>query len=200
MDVYILRHGKAEQRSSQITSDAKRKLTVSGIHDMEKIVRGMNALHISFDCIASSPLVRAKETAMIVVRSMWENNKSSPTSDTNNNYDYSSMSNSTKRRLEMWDDLRPESDPIDTHKRLSKLEPYASILLVGHEPHLSLLISSLTTNRKTRIGSDMMGVAVCLKKGGLAHIRTVPSHSSRIQGVLKSLMTPKQLKLCVGVP
>ena len=164
MDIYILRHGKAEERLSGIKSDAKRKLTVTGKNEMESIAIGIKNLDYSFDYIISSPLVRAKETADIVAEHLGK-----------------------KKKITIWDELKPESNILDTHKKLVNLSPDVKILLVGHEPHLSELVSSII--------SDDTNVSINLKKGGFVSLRGNAS-KSRIVGSLRSLLTPKQLKLC----
>ena len=92
-----------------------------------------------------------------------------------------------KNKITIWDELKPESSVIETQKKLSKLNIDSKILLVGHEPHLTNLIISI-------ISTDG-DVDILLKKGGLAHLRVIQSQS-KIIGSLRSLLTPKQLKLC----
>ena len=154
MDIYILRHGKAERNAK---SDVKRKLTVVGKKEIDKIGRAISSLGIDPDMIATSPLTRARQTAEIIL-----------------NY-------FTLDTIATWNELKPESDTIDTIQRLTKLKPDSSIILVGHEPHQSNLISYL-------IGGS---TNIDLKKGSFAHIRV----SGNIQnGLLRSLLTPKQLR------
>ncbi len=154
MDIYLLRHGKAERN---VKSDAKRKLTVTGKKEIVKIGRAINSLGIVLDTVATSPLARAYQTAEIVLDHIAPN------------------------VIIPWDELKPESDVFDTVQRLAKLKMDTAILLVGHQPHLSNLISYL-------IGGS---TNIALKKGGLGHIRI----SGGLQnGILRSLMTPKQLQ------
>ena len=186
MEIYILRHGKAEERSSSISSDAKRRLTESGRNEMEQIASGITALGIRPDRIISSPLVRARETAEIVRgRLLLERDSGrSPT------------------RVGIWQELKPESDVLGAHGRLAAMAPDLGVMLVGHEPHLSSLASSmitrrsgLTTTRDRREYVDAPDAAINLKKGGLAIIRA--NADARVMGgFLRSLMTPKQLRLC----
>lgn len=68
MEVYILRHGKAEEHTQNNASDAKRKLTETGKKELECIAKAMKNLEIEVDEIISSPLVRAKQTAEIVLK------------------------------------------------------------------------------------------------------------------------------------
>jgi phosphohistidine phosphatase len=163
--MYILRHGKAEEHTKNITSDAKRQLTETGIMELECIVKALKHFDIKVDAIISSPLVRAKETADIMAKHLWKK----------------------KKKTIIWDELKPKSNVLDIHKKLIKLPPDAKILLVGHEPHLTSLISSII--------SPQCDVAINLKKGGFVSMN-VNSSKSRIVGTLQSILTPKQLKLC----
>ena len=166
MDIYILRHGKAEERSQNITSDSKRRLTEAGKSELECIAQAIKNLDISFDSIVSSPLVRAKQTADITIRNV----------------------KSKKKSITIWDELKPEINVNKTIKKLASLNPTSSILLVGHEPHLSLLISQIISGGEN--------ADISLKKGGFVHIRG-SSHNSELFGSLRSILTPKQLKkLC----
>ena len=166
MDIYILRHGKAEERSQNITSDSKRRLTEAGKTELECIAKAIKNLDFCFDSIISSPLVRAKQTAEIVSRYV----------------------KSKKKSITIWDELKPEINVNKTIKKLTSLNPTSSVLLVGHEPHLSSLISQIIS------GSESADIS--LKKGGFVHIRG-SAHNSEIFGSLRSILTPKQLKkLC----
>ena len=165
MEIFILRHGKAEDNSSNISSDSKRSLTEEGKNELKVIGKGLKNLGIEIDSIFSSPLVRAKETAEII----------------------SPYLQKKKKQIIIWDELKPESNFLDIHKKLVKLPHDAKILLVGHEPHLTTLISSII--------SPECVVSINLKKGGLVIIRA-KSLKSKIIGSLRSVLTPKQLKLC----
>ena len=164
MEIYILRHGKAEERSQNISSDSKRRLTEVGKRDLQHIAKSISNLDIKFDIIISSPLVRAKQTADIVLKHV--KNK--------------------KKTITIWNELKPEIAVNETIKKLTTMKPISSVLLVGHEPHLTTLIGSL-------VSSDSNDIDISLKKGGFVHIRC--SHEkSTISGSLLSILTPKQLK------
>lgn len=69
---------------------------------------------------------------------------------------------------------------------LSKID---SVLLVGHEPHLTNLIKMIISNNSNTVN-------ISLKKGGFVHIRCNPV-KTKMSGSLRSMMNPKQLKkLC----
>ena len=65
MDLFILRHGKAE-KSSDGTPDAARALTREGKEEVQRVARWIKGNKIRFDAIATSPLKRARGTAKIV--------------------------------------------------------------------------------------------------------------------------------------
>lgn len=164
MELYIIRHGKAEEFSKNISNDAKRRLTEVGILEIEYISKALKNFNIQIDYLVSSPLVRAKETAEIIAKQLLVK----------------------KNKIIIWDELKPESNVLDIHKKLLTLNPDAKILLVGHEPHLTNLISSIISK---------CNVAINLKKGGFVYLNATSS-KSRIVGTLRSILTPKQLKLC----
>ena len=65
MNLFILRHGKAE-KSSDDTPDAARALTRDGKEEVKKVAQWMKKNKFRFDTIATSPLKRARGTAKIV--------------------------------------------------------------------------------------------------------------------------------------
>ena len=166
MELYILRHGKAEERSPNITSDSKRRLTEIGKKELDCIGKAIKNLDAEFDYVVSSPLVRARQTADIILKNV----------------------KTKKKSLAIWDELKPEVDVEKTIKKLSSINPSFSILLVGHEPHLSSLVSKIISNS--------YDADISLKKGGFVHIKGIPEKSG-FYGSLRSILTPKQLKkLC----
>jgi phosphohistidine phosphatase len=162
MELLILRHGEAGNRLSSVNKDFGRDLTVSGRTTMEEVANSINGLKFVIDKIATSPLPRAKESAEIVAKAL---NK--------------------ERDLEVWDELKPEGQTADLYRRLSKLKGESSILLVGHEPYLSGLISELISGSK--------GGRIILKKSGMAKV-VVVSLGTKPSGQLKWLLTPRQIK------
>jgi phosphohistidine phosphatase len=159
MDLFILRHGKAEQSSDR--ADGKRALTADGKDEMRKIGKWMHQKKFRFDVIATSPLTRAYETAEIVARLLGQ-----------------------KERLVVWEELGPGGDLDALSYRSSLYGEDAAIILIGHEPMLSTLISRIISGYDT--GS------LILAKGGLAKIRNF-SFDKRPSGELQWLLTPVQM-------
>jgi phosphohistidine phosphatase len=119
VDIYILRHGKAEDAGHNL-SDAHRKLTKKGHDEIAAVADWMAAQGLQFDLIAASPLVRAQETAAIVADTL-----------------------GTPGKRETWKVLVPGGDPDTVCREIGKYPEDAALLLVGHEPLLSSLIGRI---------------------------------------------------------
>jgi phosphohistidine phosphatase len=161
MELIILRHGEAGKRAPVASNDSERSLTVAGRDEVKEVAESMEELGITLDVIATSPLKRALETAQVAAKVL-----------------------KREKALETWDELKPERDPKDLYRRLSKMKRDSSILLVGHEPYLSSMISEL-------IGAKR-GSRISLKKAGLAKVEIeslIPP-----SGELRWLLTPRLLK------
>src|SRR5947209_13148449 len=65
-ELYLVRHGVAEERGEKWPDDTKRPLTADGVERMRKAARGLERLDVQLDVILSSPLVRARQTAEIL--------------------------------------------------------------------------------------------------------------------------------------
>ena len=65
-ELYLVRHGLAEERGEKWPDDTKRPLTEEGIVRMRKAARGLARLGVAVDVVLTSPLVRARQTADIV--------------------------------------------------------------------------------------------------------------------------------------
>jgi phosphohistidine phosphatase len=65
-ELYLIRHGLAEDRGDAWPDDAKRPLTEDGMSRLRKSARGLARLGVSLDTVLTSPLVRARQTADIV--------------------------------------------------------------------------------------------------------------------------------------
>jgi phosphohistidine phosphatase len=164
MEIFLLRHGLAADRDSlAFKNDAARMLLPKGQKQIKKVSRALAEMDLEFDLILSSPLLRAAETAEIVASGL-----------------------NSKKRLKFSDTLEPEKDPIQLISRLQKLKPTPnSILLVGHEPFLSRLVSLLTTG-----GPDLH---LDFAKGGLCKLQVDMLRANKC-AALEWLLTPRQMK------
>ncbi|MGA9452353.1 MAG: phosphohistidine phosphatase SixA [Verrucomicrobiia bacterium] len=165
MKIHVLRHGIAVMRDDlDVENDSKRQLTPKGKRQLRQAVAAMKTLGLRFDLILSSPYLRAKQTAEIVAESL-----------------------KLKRRLKFSDELAPDGSPKNLVGQLNALKPEPeNVLLVGHEPYLSRLISLLTTGD--------MELAMDFKKGGLCKLEMEKLSYDRC-ATLAWLLTPRQMKL-----
>lgn len=167
MELYILRHAISVERDARgQKSDRDRPLTSEGRMKLRAIARTFGAMEPELDLILSSPYVRAQQTAMLLSRS---------------------IDVGVKFKLSVH--LEPEGDPEQLIRQLGDLHPRPrSVLLVGHEPYLSQLISTLLTG-----GPDL---SLTLKKGGLCKLTLHQLVYGRC-ATLEWLLTPR---LTAGLP
>ncbi len=137
MEIYILRHGIAVARGTPgYKKDSERPLTKEGEEKMHQIAEAMMAMGLKFDLILSSPYVRAADTAQIVAGHIDE-------------------------EVTFTESLTPDGNPLELIREINDAK-VQRVLLVGHEPDLSGLISILISG-----GSD---ASIELKKGGLSKL------------------------------
>ena len=64
--LYLIRHGVAEERGEAWPDDAKRPLTQDGMAKLRQAARALARLDVALDVIVTSPLVRTRQTAEII--------------------------------------------------------------------------------------------------------------------------------------
>src|SRR5262245_28722186 len=69
-DLFIVRHAIAAERSEKWPDDSKRPLTNTGASRWRFGVKGLSALRPEIDLVLTSPLVRAAQTAEILVKGL----------------------------------------------------------------------------------------------------------------------------------
>jgi phosphohistidine phosphatase len=164
MNLFFLRHGKAFPRGPKWRPDSKRPLTREGEEKMIEAVRGLRALEVSFDLILASPFARALRTAQIVA------------------------ADDGARKVFETNHLVPDADPQEIIDEInSNFAAFQQIILVGHEPFLSGLISKLISG-----GAD---VALEMKKGALCKL-SLESLAFDKCARLEWLLTSRQLARC----
>lgn len=143
MELYFLRHAIAVDRGTPgCEDDRRRPLTPEGREKMERVAAGMKALGLSFDGVFSSPSLRAKATAEIVVETF-----------------------KLERKLRFSEHLAPDGDPKLFVAQMTRMRRAPQrLLVVGHEPNLSRLAGALVGGRG--------GVDLQIKKGGLCKLTT----------------------------
>jgi phosphohistidine phosphatase len=159
MNLYIIRHAIAvDEGSPEYEEDSQRPLTDKGKKKMRQIAKGLRVLGADFDLILSSPYERAKETAEILADVF-----------------------KIKADIAFSDNLTPMGEPDLLISEMNEKYSANSIVLVGHEPHLTALISLLV--------SDNAGVDLSLKKGGVCRLSADDLHHTR-KATLEWLLTP----------
>jgi phosphohistidine phosphatase len=134
-ELYLIRHGLAEERGEAWPDDTKRPLTEDGIVRMRQAARGLARLGTTIDVVLTSPLVRARQTAEIVVAAL-----------------------DPRPSLVQIDSLAPEGSFAAVVAELAKHAKRTRIALVGHEPNIGELAARLIGSRH---GVEFKKGAVC---------------------------------------
>ncbi len=158
--LWLLRHAEAEPHGSR--EDPARRLTERGEQQARAAGAAIARMGARFDAVLYSPKVRAAQTAKMAAEA-WEA--------------------SDRERLEVYPPLAGGFDAAQALEAIAGRGPEAKMLLVGHEPDLSIVAGELTGGR------------VDLKKGGLAVLRLDGPSAE-----LAVLMRPRELGLIAGVP
>jgi phosphohistidine phosphatase len=111
--VYLVRHAIAFDRGQDWADDTRRPLTHKGAARMREVVSGLLALGVELDTVITSPLVRAKQTADLIIGGWPE-----------------------PPALVLSSALSPGAPPSGVSDVLSRHTQDAGIALVGHEPGL----------------------------------------------------------------
>jgi len=132
----FIRHGTAGAAGRG--GDAARKLTNVGRDEMQATADGLRAMGVRLDCVLTSPLLRATESAGITAKAHG------------------------RAAVEVAEFLAPPGDPKACRGQLDKLDPkkVRAVALVGHTPALEECIGQVL------IGARQMGLS--LSKGGAA--------------------------------
>lgn len=171
MNLYLLRHGIAsdpgEDGLPADLPDAERPLSERGRERMKSVIAALKKLELNFDLVASSPLLRARQTAEMV-----------------------NVALKRSRKVKLMPPLAPEGSPKTLLEELLHVAPRAQdVLMVGHEPYLSRLISLLI--------SGSTSAAIDLRKGGLAKLKLTDVRYGRC-ATLDWILPPKlAARLCV---
>jgi phosphohistidine phosphatase len=158
MKLFFLRHGIAQPARNDVR-DWDRQLTDEGRAQLNTIGRALQRLGVKPEVILTSPLARAHQTAEIVAPLVGGN-------------------------LQVAPELQPGCT-LEQLQHLLRQYNVEAVMLVGHQPDLSLLAAQLI---------EAHDRSIVLKKGGLIRVdldgRPQPSN-----GRLVGLLTPKMLTL-----
>jgi phosphohistidine phosphatase len=143
MELYLLRHGIAVDRAADsFRDDSHRPLTPAGVKRTRKVVKALMGMKLTLDLVLTSPYVRAKQTADIVVEEF-----------------------EIQQKLRLCSALTPGSKPRDLVVDLKRhAQNDSKVMLVGHEPGMSAFASLLIFGRPD--------AHLTLKKAGLCVLDT----------------------------
>lgn len=163
MRLLIIRHGIAEDASPD-QPDAKRKLTAEGLERTREAARGLASFAESPELVLTSPKARAKATAEIFA-APWG------------------------VAVEVAEPLA--DGPVEDIEKLIARRRQRSLMLVGHEPTLGILVGSLCVSQPAQ-------PFVKMKKAGCACVEIEISRAGEITGgELLWLATPGMLRKMV---
>lgn len=151
MNLFILRHASAGVSRANPTIDRKRPLDKDGKRHCLQLAHVLNAMKLQFDLIVSSPLKRCMQTASLVGTEMGyeEQIRTSPA-------------------------LAPGAGFDQFQKLVQECSEFENVLMVGHNPNLTLFIGSLLLPAASRSGADLVSrngfPLVRLRKGSLARL------------------------------
>src|SRR5690349_19601035 len=118
MEVYILRHGVAEDNNA--AGDAQRALTDDGRRKLRRVLERAEKAGVAPSLIFSSPYKRARQTADLAAEILHYNGK-----------------------IVQTDVLAPEASPEALWEEIRARRQENAILIAGHEPMLSASVAWL---------------------------------------------------------
>jgi phosphohistidine phosphatase len=169
LELFILRHGEASKKLYRVVGTGG-SLTYLGISEIKSIANSIKMLRIKIDLILTSPIPVCKQSADII----------------------NTVFNK-KIAIVVCNDLKPEGNILYFYNEMLKYKNVTSILIVGHEPYLSNMISDIISNNNY---NNKNSINIVLKKAGLSKIK-ITSTVPKLKGELSWLLTPKILKKIV---
>ncbi|MCL2660267.1 MAG: histidine phosphatase family protein [Acidobacteriaceae bacterium] len=161
MNLYILRHASAGVRRNNPLLDVKRPLDKDGKRHCLHLAHVLSAMRIGFDLIISSPLKRSLQTASFV----------------GNETGYESRILKSKA-------LEPQATLEDFNRLLQECSHCENLLVVGHNPNLTLFLSSILVPPSATAGPQIR-----LRKGSMARVSLNQS-----VGTLTWLLDPRTVR------
>ncbi len=160
MELYFFRHGHAEDAQGPDFDDFARKLTDKGVERTQAAARALHKLGVKPARIYTSPRLRARQTADILS---------------------SELGIAPEARQELNFGFNPQLIPA----LITDIANDATLMLVGHEPDLSITVGAL-------VG----GAEIEMKKGGVARVDLLAR--TPLRGMLLWVLTPRILEVVGG--
>ena len=165
MNLFILRHASAGNRIADPEVDRKRPLDKEGVRHCLQLSRVLNAMKIGFDVIVSSPLKRSLQTANLVA--------------TETGY---------RPRVVQSNGLAPDASLKDFKKLLDEYRERENVLVVGHNPNLSIFLGALL------VPAAASPARIRLRKGTLARLSLTASTTT-----LQSVLDPRVVRTLYAI-
>jgi phosphohistidine phosphatase len=154
MELYFMQHGQAVTEQE----DPTRPLSREGVEQIKASASAIQKLGVSFDVIICSPKRRAHQSAALIAEAI--------------RYPYSDIMES--------DTVLPKAEPAELLQKLDQMIG-DKILIVGHLPNLSRLVSALL-----RCDDEL----VCFENGGLVVVSRAATGNR-----LGSVLTAGQMRV-----
>lgn len=123
-ELYLVRHGVAEERGDAWPDDSKRPLSEDGMTRLRKASRALARLGISIDVVLTSPLMRTRQTAEIFGAAF-----------------------TPHPAIANLDALAPDGSATSVIAELDRHSKRKRIALIGHEPGIGELAARLLGSR-----------------------------------------------------
>jgi phosphohistidine phosphatase len=162
MNLFVLRHASAGTARSNPLLDTKRPLDKEGKRHCLQLAHVLNALNVSFDLIVSSPLKRCLQTASLV--------------GTETGYEAQILQSKA---------LAPNATLKDFNALLKECSKAENLLVVGHNPNLTIFVGSLL------VPAASTPASVRIRKGTLARLSL---NLARGPAVLQGLLDPRTVR------
>ncbi|MFN0060058.1 MAG: SixA phosphatase family protein [Planctomycetota bacterium] len=145
MQIYLIRHGIAIDREDpDCPAEPERELTQLGYKRTRRAMKGLRRLGLTPQIILTSPYRRCVQTAELAARCLH-------------------LSQSAEAFM-VSEDLLPESRPNALLDSLASFEG-KNMLIVGHAPHLDMLLAAAVGSRTPAITSLGKAAVACLELG-----------------------------------
>jgi len=156
MEIYLMQHGQAVSDQE----DPARPLSRAGVEQIQLSAKAIQRIGLTFDVMICSPKRRSHQTAALVAEAI--------------RYPYSDILES--------DTVLPKAEPEELLQKMAQMIG-DKILVVGHLPHLSRLVSHMFGCSGELVHFEN-GALVCINKASDKNILTavMPAEQMRLIG------------------
>lgn len=165
MNLFLLRHASAGVRRANPLLDVKRPLDKEGKAHCLRLAHVLNALHVSFDLVVSSPLKRSLQTAQLV--------------GTEVGYE---------AKILISNAVAPTATFDQFQRLLRECAAYENVLIVGHNPNITTFLAHLVCG-PSAAERESVKPPIRLRKGSLARLSL-----QRGPATLQSLLDPRLVR------